>query len=121
VLDSTAIRYWFNCDCTAADTLQGFADWAGLLPSGRAITSNVRVSFEPTTAGGQTHALLIQFTGGLVVAPGETVQVETRFNKASWSNMRQSNDFSFAAFASYTDWNKVGVYSNGVLIAGQAP
>jgi hypothetical protein len=121
VLDSTAIRYWFNCDCTAADTLQGFADWAGLLPSGRAITSNVHVSFEPTTAGGQTHALLIQFTGGLVVAPGETVQIETRFNKASWSTMRQANDFSFAPFASYTDWNKVGVYSNGVLIAGQAP
>jgi hypothetical protein len=121
VLDSTAIRYWFNCDCTSADSLQAFADWAGLLPSGRPITSNVRVSFEATTVGGQTHALLIQFIGGLVVNPGETVQVETRFNKASWSGMRQSNDFSFSPFASYTDWNRVGVYSNGVLIAGQAP
>jgi hypothetical protein len=120
-LNTTSIRYWFNCDCTPGTSLQSAVDWAGILPPGQAITSVVATSLQPTTLGGQTHSLLIQFSGGLVLNPGQTVQVEARFNKADWSNMDQSNDWSFAPFANYAAWNKVTVYENGALIAGQEP
>src|SRR5690606_6743195 len=97
-------------------TMSGVADWAGLLPSGQAITSQVQISFEPATAGGQTHAMVIRFTGGAVVQPGQSVEVHTRFNKPDWSNMSQGNDYSFAPFNNFTSWDRVTAYINGVLV-----
>jgi hypothetical protein len=120
-LDSVAVRYWFNCDCAALSALQSFVDWAGLLPSGRNITSSVRLAFETTALGTQTHALVMRFTGGLVLGPGETVEVDARFNKADLTNMHQLNDFSFAPFSSFTTWNRVPVYFNGERMTGLEP
>lgn len=121
-LNTLTLRYWFNCDCNpATTTMNGVADWAGLLPSGQAITSQVQISFERTSAGGQTHAMVIRFTGGAVVQPGQTVEVQTRFNKPNWSLMPQGNDYSFAPFNNFTSWNRVTAYINGVLVRGQEP
>jgi hypothetical protein len=121
-LSTLALRYWFNCDCNpATTTMSGVADWAGLLPSGQAITSQVQISFEPATAGGQTHAMVIRFTGGAVVQPGQSVEVHTRFNKPDWSNMSQGNDYSFAPFNNFTSWDRVTAYINGVLVRGEEP
>ena len=120
-LDRTAIRYWFNCDCILPGDLQGWVDFAGILPSGRSITSSTKVVFERVSGSGQTHALLIRFTGGLTLAPGETLQVETRFNKADWRSMPQSNDYSFAPNSTYTASTKIGVYDGSTRLAGQEP
>lgn len=121
-LNSLTLRYWFNCDCNpATTTMNGVVDWAGLLPSGQAITSQVQVSFQQTTAGGQTHAMVVSFSGNLQLQPGQFVEVQTRFNKPDWSNMPQGNDYSFAAFNNFTSWEQVTGYVDGVLVWGDEP
>lgn len=122
-LGRVEIRYWFDCDCDpATTTLQGWVDWAGILPGGQAITSDVEVSFEPADSGGQTHAMVVGFTGSApALGSDEEVNVDTRFNKADWSGMVQENDWSYAPFQSYTTWDQVTVYVDGTLIWGMEP
>jgi glucuronoarabinoxylan endo-1,4-beta-xylanase len=119
-LNTVEARYWFNYDATAG-TVQAWLDWAGK-NSGVNVTSNAAVSIVQTTKGGQTHYLSIKFTGGIMLNPGEYVEVQTRFNKADWSTMLQSNDWSFLNNSqTWMDWNKVTGYMNGSLVYGIEP
>jgi len=119
-LNNVTVRYWFNCDCTTQG-LQAWVDWAGLMPSGTSVTGNVQVSVIPTSQGGQTDYVLYSFTGNMVLQPGQMIQVQSRFNKTDWSNMAQSNDWSFAANTGFTDAPHVTGYLNGSQVWGQAP
>jgi len=119
-LNTVTVRYWFNCDCTTQG-LQAWVDWAGLMPSGSNVTGNVQVTVVPTSQGGQTDYVLYSFTGNMVLQPGQAIQVQGRFNKSDWSNMAQSNDWSFAAYTSFTDAPDVTGYLNGSLSWGQEP
>ena len=119
-LNTVTVRYWFNCDCTN-QTLQAWVDWAGLMPMGTSVTGNVVVSVHPTSLGGQTSYVLYSFTGNMVLQPGQMIQVQSRFNKSDWSNMTQSNDWSFAPYTSFTDAPGVTGYLNGGLVWGQQP
>ncbi|HJT24812.1 MAG TPA: malectin domain-containing carbohydrate-binding protein [bacterium] len=119
-LNNVTVRYWFNCDCTN-QTLQAWVDWAGLMPNGTSVTGNVAVSVHPTSLGGQTDYVLYSFTGNMVLQPGQSINVQSRFNKSDWSNMTQSNDWSFAPTTSYTDWTQVTGYMSGSLVWGKEP
>ena len=119
-LNDVTVRYWFNCDCTT-QTVQPWVDWAGLMPAGTGVTGNVQVSVQPTSLGGQTNFILYSFTGNMVLQPGQAVQIQSRFNLSDWSNMTQSNDWSFAANTSYTNAAHVTGYLNGSLTWGQEP
>jgi len=119
-LNNVTVRYWFNCDCTTQG-LQAWVDWAGLIPQGTNETGNVQVSVVPTSQGGQTDYVQYSFTGNIVLAPGGVIQIQSRFNKSDWSNMTQSNDWSFAAYTSFTDAPDVTGYLNGSQVWGQAP
>ena len=119
-LNGVTVKYWFNCDCTN-QTLQAWVDWAGLMPSGSTVTSNVQVTVQPTSLGGQTSYVLYTFTGNMVLQPGQAIQVQGRFNKSDWSNMTQSNDWSFAPYTSFTDWLQVTGYIAGGLVWGEEP
>ena len=119
-LNNVTVRYWFNCDCTG-QTEQAWVDWAGLMPVGSTATGNVHASVSSTTLGGQTNYVLYSFTGNMVLQPGQAIQVQSRFNKSDWSNMSQSNDWSFAANASYVDDAKATGYLSGSLVWGQEP
>jgi len=119
-LNNVTVRYWFNCDCTTQG-LQAWVDWAGLIPSGTYEGSNVHVAVVPTSMGGQTDYVQYSFTGNIVLAPGGVIQIQSRFNKSDWSNMTQSNDWSFAANTSYQNANNVTGYNNGSLVWGQEP
>ena len=49
-------------------------------------------------------------------------QIQSRFSKNDWSFYTQSGDHSFdASKTQFTDWNKVTVYRNGILIWGIEP
>ncbi len=48
-LNNVEVRYWFNCDCTTGQTIQAWVDYAGYLPSGSNVTSDVQISVQPTT------------------------------------------------------------------------
>ena len=119
-LNTVTAKYWFNCDCTT-QTVQAWVDWAGLMPAGTNVTSDIHFSVQPTSLGGQTNYVLYSFTGNLVLQPGQSIQIQSRFNKSDWSNMLQDNDWSFAAYTSYTDWGHVTGYLNGTLAWGQEP
>jgi hypothetical protein len=119
-LNTVTVKYWFNCDCTNQG-LQAWVDWAGLMPLGTNETGNVHVTVQPTSLGGQTDYVLYSFTGNVVLQPGQALQVQSRFNKSDWSNMNQSNDWSFAAYTSFTNANDVTGYLNGGLVWGQEP
>ncbi len=119
-LNNVQVKYWFNCDCTN-QTVQAFVDWAGLMPAGTTATGDVQVSVQGTSLGGQTNYVLYTFTGNMVLQPGQAIQIQSRFNKNDWSNMAQGNDWSFAAYTSFTDWIQVTGYLNGTLTWGQEP
>ena len=119
-LNNVTVRYWFNCDCTTQG-LQAWVDWAGLMPSGANATGNVHVSVASTSQGGQTDYVLYTFTGNMVLQPGQMIQIQSRYNKTDWSNMTQSNDWSFAPYTGFTDWTHVTGYLGGSLVWGQEP
>jgi hypothetical protein len=119
-LNNVEVRYWFNCDCTN-QTIQTTVDWAGLLPAGTSVTSDVIDTVQPTSLGGQTDYISYKFKGNLVLQPGQNIQIQSRFNKSDWSNMIQSNDWSYAAYSSFTEWTHVTGYINGSLVWGQEP
>jgi hypothetical protein len=119
-LNNVEVRYWFNCDCTN-QTLQSWVDWAGLMPAGTAVTGDVLNTVQSTNEGGQTNYISYKFTGNLVLQPGQNIQIQSRFNKSDWSNMLQDNDWSYAAYTSYTQWTHITGYLNGSLVWGQEP
>jgi hypothetical protein len=49
------------------------------------------------------------------------IQIQGRFNKSDWSNMLQGNDWSFAAYTSFTQWNHITGYVGGSLVWGEEP
>jgi hypothetical protein len=91
------------------------------MPSGTSVTGNVQVAVQPTSLGGQTDYVLYTFTGNMVLQPGQAIQVQGRFNKSDWSNMTQSNDWSFAPNTNFTDDLRVTGYLGGGLVWGQEP
>jgi hypothetical protein len=119
-LNNVEVRYWFNCDCTG-QSLQSFVDWAGLMPSGTSVTGDVLTSAVATTLGGQTDYVSYKFSGNLVLQPGQIIEVQSRFNKSDFSNMTQSNDWSYSAVTSFTQSTHITGYLNGSLIWGQEP
>jgi hypothetical protein len=119
-LNNVEVRYWFNSDSTN-QTVQSWVDWAGLLPAGTNVTSDVVHTVQPTTLGGQTNYVSYKFTGNLVLQPGQNIQIQSRFNLANWANMLQDNDWSFAANTSFAPATKVTAYEGGTLVWGQEP
>ena len=119
-LNNVEVRYWFNCDCTG-QSVQAWVDWAGLIPAGTSETGNIQATVVPTSLGGQTNYISYKFTGGIVLQPGQMIQIQSRFNLSDWSNMLQSNDWSFAAYTSFTAAGKVTGYISGSLVWGTAP
>jgi hypothetical protein len=119
-LNGFEARYWFNCDCTN-QTLQVYVDWAGRGTSGTTITQDVSASIAATALGNQSDYISFKFAGNLTLAPGEMIEIQSRFNKSDWSPMLQSNDWSYTKAVSFIDWNKMTGYLDGKLIYGQEP
>ena len=119
-LNNVEVRYWFNCDCTN-QSVQAWVDWAGLLPAGTSVTTDVQATIQATSLGGQTNYVSNKFTGNLILQPGQMIQIQSRFNKSDWSNMLQDNDWSFAAQSTYAPSTKITAYEGGTLVWGQEP
>jgi hypothetical protein len=119
-LNTVSARYWLNYDGTG-QSVQAYVDYAGKMPQGTNVTSNVQVSVVSTTLGTQTHYVRYTFTGGITLQPGEYIEVQGRFNKSDWSAMLQNNDWSYAANTGFTTWNRITGYVNGALVWGQEP
>jgi hypothetical protein len=120
-LKNIEARYWFSCDCTG-QAIQGIIDWAGKMPEGQSLGSNiVQISVVAAARGSQTNYLSMKFIGDTILQPNGFVEIQTRFNKSDWSAMTQSNDWSFSNSQSWLTYNKLTGYSSGSLIWGQEP
>ncbi len=117
-LSDVTFRYWFTKEGTA--TQQAHIDYAAVGAAN--ITTNF-VTMPVTTADADTY-LEIGFTAGAgTLAPGtNTGNIQTRFHKTDWSNYDETNDYSFnMAHSTFTPWDHVTAYCNGILSYGIEP
>ena len=116
-LSNITVRYYYTEDGTQSQTF--WCDWS------TAGTSNVSGTFVSlsTPLSNADHYLQIGFTSAAgSLAPGATVEVQSRFAKSDWSNYNQTNDYSFNASAgSYTSWSHITGYISGTLSSGTEP
>lgn len=116
------IRYWYRYE-GSGQLEQAWVDWAGRMPQGTHLTNLTNIGIISGDYGNnQDRYVKITFREGAgMIGEGEYVEIQTRYNKVDWSNYDQSNDWSFVGYTEYTNWDKVGVYYDGVLIWGEEP
>ncbi len=116
-LSKVKLRYYYTID---GEKVQNFwCDWSTV--TGINVTGSfVKMA---TPKNGADYYLEIGFTSAAgVLAPGKSIEVQTRFAKADWSNYQQTGDYSFLTTASnYVDSDKVTVYVDNTLFCGIEP
>jgi hypothetical protein len=111
-LTDLSIRYYFKFD--GSQKLNIWCDWATIG------CDNLRAQFVP--AGPGQFYLQNSFISGVISPGGDSGEFQNRFAKDDWSNFDQSHDYSFdPSHISYSDWDHVTLYLNGVLVWGREP
>lgn len=120
-LSALGTNYWYTCEGTGQYETAAI-DYAGILPSGRNITSTVSKYIQSINQGGQNRCCQISFkTCPDSLQPGESVECKYRVYKSDWSDYTQTNDYSFGTQSSYIDWTKMTAYLNDSLVWGVEP
>lgn len=115
-LSDVTIRYWYTSDGSQAQSFH--CDYAVVNCSN--VKGSVVKMSSPVT--GADNYLELSFSGGTLAANGQSGEIQTRINKADWSNYNESNDYSFDGTKTvFADWNKVTVYYKGSLVYGVEP
>lgn len=108
-LSDLKIRYYFSKEGSAAmDSAIDYAQVGGANIQRTFTDSYVELSF--TSAAGS------------IQAGGQTGDIQLRLYKTDWSNLDETNDYSFdPTKTSYQDWNKVTLHQGGNLVWGMEP
>jgi len=116
-LDQISIRYYYTIEPNGSQTEVFHCDYAMIN------CANVAGTFKTTSGVNADHYLEVTFTGGLMIAAGgSTGEIQTRYNKMDYANYDETNDYSFDPTKTvFTDWDKVTLYSGGVLVWGTEP
>jgi len=120
-LTELKIRYYFTRDGSMQPLI--FNCWYTDLPGGCSTVKGIVVNLgDPVNGSGADSFLEVSFTSGSVPANGQTYEILVDIHKQDWSNFIQSNDYSFRSSGEvFTDWNKITLYRNGVLMWGTPP
>jgi len=117
-LSELKIRYYFTKE--AGGTLVFNCDYA-LKGCGNLSGTFIAISPALPTAN---YYMEINFTAGAgsIAAGQSSGEIQTRVNKSDWTNFNESNDYSFdPTKTAFTDWTRVTLYRNGVLVWGTTP
>jgi len=127
-LAALTIRYFYTIDGSppaTTDYQQLWLDYADISRITNGGTT-VKLSFAKLAKPqpGADHYIQVAFQGGDSLAPGaSTNQIQVRANWPNYTvNYDETNDYSWnGAIRAFTDWRKVTVYQNGVLVWGTEP
>lgn len=117
-LSKVKIRYYFT-----KDNAQGLSYWTDYARVGSSNITGTFVNLPSPKETADTYLELSFSAGAGSIAPGgESGDIQGRFSKNDWSNFNELNDYSFdAAKTAYTDWDRVTLYVDGVLVWGIEP
>ncbi len=114
-LTTVEVRYWFTAE--GSGTMVAECDYAVMG------CTNISASFgdvNPVSDGADTYASFT-FTSGSVPAGGESARIEFRLHTSGYTNLDQSDDFSYVEGAAYIDNPNITVYADGVMVWGCLP
>lgn len=118
-LSELTVRYWFTNDGNEQDVY-----WCDYAMIGCGNLTGKFVTLNAPDAGADRY-LEVSFMGNAgSIGPdgGTTGQIQNRFNKTNYPNFTQTGDWSFDPNkASFTDWDHVTLYKNGMLVWGKEP
>ena len=117
-LAQITLRYWFTREGNVKQQLA--CDYA------QVGCANITSKFVKLTAPkpNVNFYLEIGFTAnaGNLAPNAHSGVIQTRVNKTDWSNYNENNDYSYdKTKTNLTDWTRVTLYRNGVLIWGTEP
>jgi hypothetical protein len=117
-LSELTLRYWYTEE-TPADQMMA-CDFAFIGCSNLVGTFSAVVP--PRAGADEVFTLSFLAAAGDLAAGGETQEMGVRFSKSDFSNYDETNDYSFDdTLGSLTDWVRVTLYRNGVLVWGAEP
>ena len=121
---SSGLKVQYRCgDLSSGDTVQNQIFQVDYAACGNA---NVTGTFYPVipARSGADYYCEIGFSAGAgsISANSYSGDIQVRFRKEDWSNYTETGDYSYDFTKTvYTDWSRVTLYQNGVLIWGVEP
>ncbi len=111
------IRYWFNKDGSTNLKLDCFG-----APGGCGQMPWAFQALSPARSGADYY-LELSFSGANSLAPNaDSGDIGVRFYHDGWTvNFNETAHYSYGAYRSYTDWDRVTVYWNGARVWGNEP
>nr|WP_231780416.1 cellulose binding domain-containing protein [Spirosoma sp. KNUC1025] len=112
------LRYWLTVeDFSTLTNLSVY--WAQLG------TSKVRMRYVPLTQPRQGAFGYVEYSfdasAGTLAAGSNSGEIQTGVGKQNWTNVSESDDYSFAPTTTYTKTDRITIYKNGVLVGGVEP
>lgn len=98
---ATPTCYWAAIDCTNVKLSQG-----AVVHARTGADVYVEVGFKPVTLAGDG---------------AQSGDIQLGINKTDWTNFDETDDYSYGAGTTYTDWTRATVYQNDILIWGTEP
>ncbi|MBN2533187.1 MAG: hypothetical protein JXB88_09865 [Spirochaetales bacterium] len=106
VMSELTIRYYYSKEGTAGEVF--YVDYASI--GAGCITGTFHNGYLEIGFAGST---------GNIPGYGNSGEIQIRFHKEDWSNYNEAGDYSYnSAAVSYTDWDNITLYQNGILVWG---
>jgi hypothetical protein len=117
VLDLTTVevRYYFTAE--GSGTMVAECDYAA--PGCTSVATSFS-NVNPVASGADTYAS-VTFSSGTIPAGSESGRVELRLHTSGYTELDQSNDWSFVEGAAGLDNPNITVYADGIMVWGCLP
>lgn len=115
-LSSVKIRYYLKYQGS-----QGYGFACDYSQAGSANITGAFAALNPAQTGADAYNEIAFTSGAGSLAAGASVELQCRIWKTDWSNIDNSQNYSYNPSTGYTDWGKVTVFVNNGLSWGVEP